>query len=230
MKSLTQLWRVGLCAVAVALAVAGGAFAGGRQDQQSQDQRPDPAAARAHDGQGWQIPPAPTPVPAADLPLSDQSEAAIELVFEQLADGRFPLGGVRQVGASGDLRLLWFLSDVAWLFGTSGRTAVATAAANLLGDAYSHPRGTQLRDWLLAWDFPAPPGYTDSKRRLFTLIEPRWDPFFADADALIDWRWVGWGGVFIDDRIDTKGSERCPRGCIPALDELAVTDAAGGSW
>ena len=65
---------------------------------------------------------------------------------------------------------------------------------------------------------------------MFTLIEPAWEPFFADTNSLIDWRWVGWGGVLIDDRIDTKGSERCPRGCIPALDDPAVTDAAGGAW
>ncbi len=40
---------------------------------------------------------------------------------------------------------------------------------------------------------------------------------------------MSWGGVYIDDR--ELGDQRdCPRGCIPALDDPAVTDAAGGSW
>ena len=69
-----------------------------------------------------------------------------------------------------------------------------------------------------------------SSADLFLLIEPRWAPFFDDEDSGIDWRLVGWGGVFIDDRPDATAGQICPRGCIPALDQPAVTDAEGGSW
>jgi hypothetical protein len=63
---------------------------------------------------------------------------------------------------------------------------------------------------------------------MFTLVEPLWEPFF-EADARIDWRYVSWGGVFIDDRPHGDDS-LCPRGCIPALDDPAVTAASEGSW
>ncbi|MGI9003295.1 MAG: hypothetical protein ACR2GH_16835 [Pseudonocardia sp.] len=53
---------------------------------------------------------------------------------------------------------------------------------------------------LIAWDLPAPPGYRSAKAALFLVVEPRWEPFFADVDADIDWRLVSWGGVLIDDR------------------------------
>ena len=67
------------------------------------------------------------------------------------------------------------------------------------------------------------------KASLFTIVEPRWAPFFADADAAIDWRWVSWGGVLIDDR-PLGATEPCSRGCIPALDDPTLTDADGGDW
>ncbi len=35
--------------------------------------------------------------------------------------------------------------------------------------------------------------------------------------------------MFIDDR-PAGATEPCPRGCIPALDDPALTDAAGGHW
>ena len=89
---------------------------------------------------------------------------------------------------------------------------------------------TAMGDRVLAWDLPAPPSYRLLKRDLFLLIEPRWAPFFDDDDSAIDWRLVGWGGVFIDDRPAATSGQICPRGCIPALDQPRVTDAEGGSW
>lgn len=47
---------------------------------------------------------------------------------------------------------------------------------------------------LIAWDLPAPPGYRSVNAALFLLVEPRWEPFFADVDADIDWRLVSWAG------------------------------------
>ena len=86
-----------------------------------------------------------------------------------------------------------------------------------------------MTDHLFAWDLPAFDGYDDYKERLFTLVEPGWQPFFDDADSEIDWRIVSWGGVLIDNR-ELGDARPCPRGCIPALDDPAVTDASAGSW
>ncbi|MCI0635881.1 MAG: DUF3179 domain-containing protein, partial [Actinobacteria bacterium] len=45
----------------------------------------------------------------------------------------------------------------------------------------------------------------------------------------IDWRLVAWGGVLIDDR-RLGDPNPCFRGCIPALDDPALTSAADGDW
>jgi hypothetical protein len=82
---------------------------------------------------------------------------------------------------------------------------------------------------LIAWDTPTYPDYRTDKAELFLLVEQRWEPFFADADADIDWRYLSWGGVLIDDR-ELGDTDACARGCIPALDDPAVTEAAGGDW
>ncbi len=86
----------------------------------------------------------------------------------------------------------------------------------------------QYTNRLIAWDVPAPPGYFKSKKRLFTLVEPNWEPLF-DETSNVDWRFVSWGGVFIDAR-PFGDTERCPGGCIPAADNPETTDAAGGDW
>ena len=86
-----------------------------------------------------------------------------------------------------------------------------------------------MLDHLFAWDLPAPPNFVDLKRIPFEQLSPAWEPFFDDVDAAIDWRLLNWGGVFIDDR-PLGDPERCPISCIPALDDPALTDAAGGDW
>lgn len=63
------------------------------------------------------------------------------------------------------------------------------------------------------------------KRRVFSLIDPRWTPFFRAEPSKIDWRLVEWGGVLIDDRRDGSPGVPC-HSCIPALDDPPVTDAA----
>jgi Protein of unknown function (DUF3179) len=57
----------------------------------------------------------------------------------------------------------------------------------------------------------------------------RLQPSFADRDSDIDWRLVSWGGVLIDDR-RPGDPDPCPPGCIPALDDPALTSAAEGGW
>ena len=155
---------------------------------------------------------------------------ALASIVPSLQQRRFPSDAVRTIGMSGDGRLLWYLYDLQRFTTRVSESIVVDAfeelsSADLPGEPF-----TTMGDRVLAWDLPAPPDYRLLKRDLFLLIEPRWAPFFNDEDSLIDWRRVGWGGVFIDDRADATAGQICPRGCIPALDQPALTDAEGGSW
>lgn len=182
------------------------------------------------DSDGESIPDGPV-VPTG--PLTEEALAAIEAVWLNLATGIDP-EDLALIGSLGDSRLAWLLSDVVRFIpgGIVGQVAVEaftelTTVELPLGSLASDWRA--ITDLLIAWDVPAPPGYAKYKERLFVQVEPGWAPFFADAAADVDWRLVSWGGVLIDDR--PLGSiEPCPRGCIPALDDPPVTDAAGGSW
>ena len=143
---------------------------------------------------------------------------------------------VTRLGHSGDPRLAWILSDLLRFFWSGEIHDAAVSAFERLTGARvaddpvaDSSRWQSVTDHLIAWDLPAFDGYADYKARLFTLVEPGWQPFFDDADADIDWRLLSWGGVLIDDR-ELGDPNGCPRGCIPALDDPAVTDAAEGSW
>ena len=155
---------------------------------------------------------------------------ALASVVPSLQQQRFPTYAVRTIGMSGDGRLLWYLYDLLRFATRDSLPIVVDAFEELSGTELPDQPVTAMGDRVLAWDLPAPPGYRLLKRDLFLLIEPRWAPFFEDEDSAIDWRLVGWGGVFIDDRPDATAGQICPRGCIPALDQPAVTDAEGGSW
>jgi hypothetical protein len=155
---------------------------------------------------------------------------ALTDIAPALRQQRFPTDAVRTIGSSGDPRLLWYLYDLLRLTSSDSLPVVVQAFETLSGSSLASEPLTTMGDRILAWDLPAPPDYRRLKRDLFLLIEPRWAPFFDDEDSTIDWRLVGWGGVFIDDRPVATAGEICPRGCIPALDEPAVTDAEGGSW
>ena len=80
-------------------------------------------------------------------------------------------------------------------------------------------------DHLIAWDVPAPSDYLRYKRNVYLLVEPRWEPLFAEQSD-IDWRLVSWGGVQIDDR--PYDETQTPCNCIPAVDNPRTTDTAGG--
>jgi len=155
---------------------------------------------------------------------------ALASVVPALRERRVPAEAVHAIGGSGDPRLLWYLHDLLRFVTRDAIPSVVEAFEELSGAALPASPLTVMGDRVLAWDLPAPPNYRLLKRDLFLLIEPRWAPFFDDDDSAIDWRYVGWGGVFIDDRPDATSGQICPRGCIPALDQPAVTDAAGGSW
>jgi hypothetical protein len=180
------------------------------------------------DFRGSTVPPAPD---AVDGPLDAEVIADLGLVLGDLGntvDG----DAITRLGESGDVRLAWLLSDLL-RFSQRGHIADLTIAAfeNLTATEVTDPFAWgQVTDWLIAWDLPAPPDYVDWKRLLFELFEPAWARFFDDEDADIDWRWLSWGGVLIDDRPLDGVHNPCARSCIPALDDPAVTDAAGGDW
>ncbi len=162
--------------------------------------------------------------------LAPSVRDALASVVPLLRQQRFPTDAVRTIGMSGDGRLLWYLNDLLRFVTRDSLPIVVDAFEELSGAELPGEAVTAAGDRVLAWDLPAPPDYRLLKRDLFLLIEPRWAPFFEDEDSAIDWRLVGWGGVFIDDRPDATAGQICPRGCIPALDQPAVTNAQGGFW
>ncbi len=177
-------------------------------------------------------PPPPTFPDAPTAPSGELSEAAVaalEEAWKGIFVGLDP-DAVAAIGAAGDVRAAWPLSDL-MRFSQSlpaldaTRSAFEALTGTALTDRFPWTEATNL---LMAWDTPAPPGYVELKRRLFTIIDERWEPFFAEPTD-IDYRLLGWGGVLMDDR--PLGSPNpCPQGCIPSLDDPAVTDAAGGDW
>ena len=168
-------------------------------------------------------------------PLDTEIAAVVDELFANL-EANVDREAIRTIGTSEDARLAWLLSDLL-RFIASGAIAgdLVSSFEELTGTTLSDQERAPGRSWLevtnrlIAWDVPEPPDYLRLKRELFTLIEPGWEPFLSDESSEIDWRWVSWGGVLIDDR-ELGDPNPCRRGCIPALDDPAVTAAAGGSW
>lgn len=166
-------------------------------------------------------------------PLGSQLAEDLETIWDGLQTG-ISQPAIQRLGESQDARVAWLIADLL-RFIVAGEVAedLVRAAEEMTG--LEQNGGSPAAYWLelsnhlIAWDLPAPPDYADYKARLFTLVEPGWQPFFDDVNSEIDWRWVTWGGVFIDSR-ELGNPLPCPRGCIPALDDPAVTDASGGAW
>ena len=181
--------------------------------------------------EGHEIPPAPEyQAGGISAGLVDD----LEDLFRALEVGRLDSAALTAVAAHGDARTAWIFADVLRFTGRGSQSeGVIDAFESVTG--VDVPRGEfgeawmSAMDFVITWDLPAIPGYVDLKRRLYTTYEPGWAPFFADADSEIDWRLITWGGVYIDNR-PLGSTTGCPRGCIPALDDPAVTNAAGGSW
>lgn len=169
--------------------------------------------------------------PAPEFPtgqLSEEATAAIDAVWIGLREG-VPAELVSALGKTGDPRISWILSDLMRFTGSEVNEAAEFAVAELTQTSFGANGGWQgVTDRLIAWDLPAFPGYVEYKRQLFTIIEPKWEPFFDETSA-IDYRWLSWGGVLIDDR-PLDDTARCARGCIPALDHPAVVPAIDGDW
>ncbi len=183
---------------------------------------------------GYEFPPAPQVTNTGAL--ADEAAADLETLWASLTTTSIDISAIDQVGESGDPRLAWLMADLMRFIPSGPILEALIAASSRLTNINLSDDPVALRspwqstsDHLISWDLPAPPGYREFKGRLFTIIEPAWDPFFQDADATIDWRLTSWGGVRIDNR--ALGDQLpCPSGCIPALDDPSVTDAAGGSW
>ena len=172
------------------------------------------------------------PPKAPEGPLSPEIEAAIRAVFvDNLPDyawGAEEQAALDAIARSGDPRLAWIVSDLMrFSWRTSLDDALGRAGAALLGIEYKTPqRWGELTDHLIAWDIPAPPGYLEVKRAIFTNFIPGWERIFVEGK--IDWRHVSWGGVLIDDR--PFGATDIPFNCIPAADNPEVSSAAEATW
>jgi hypothetical protein len=151
--------------------------------------------------------------------------------MQTFASAGVPEGVVQRLADETDARLLWILAD--WLQFTQGSPlgiAILETAEQIAGVDFDDARPWgDVTEHLLAWDLPGPPGHQERKGALYALVDPRWDFIFSDPDATIDYRWIGWGGVPIDDR-ELGDPNPCTLGCIPALDDPALTPAEDGDW
>ena len=183
---------------------------------------------------GYEFPPAPS-VPEGPLPELVQEN--FDTLFGGLAAGiGADVSVITEIGEAGDARAAWLLSDLLRLIGASearNETILAfqtLTGVNLNDDPVSmRSIALSAADHMIAWDLPAHPRYEEWKGQLFLILDARWEPFFADTEADIDWRLIGWGGVRPDTR-PLGRSSACVGGCIPALDDPVVTDASGGGW
>ena len=194
-------------------------------------------AATGSDGRApvFRYPPAPD-APPADTADAAQVREAMDAMALLLRAGAIDDDALADIVEFGDARHAWYVADLMRFFGAGdGDDRLAEAFESLTGASLDDDPDSELSPWLsttnhlIAWDVPGYPDYRTDKADLFLLVEPGWEPVFADADADIDWRWLSWGGVLIDDR-ELGDPEGCPQGCIPALDDPAVTDASGGDW
>ena len=171
-----------------------------------------------------------------DRPLERRVDDALSRLLPQAAVGILDPEALNVIGDSHDARLGWLVSDLLRFYSGSPEEGQLVAAFERLtgidvrkDPLFSEGAWRAVTDHLIAWDLPAPPGYRERKAQLYLALEPGWKPFFADTNSEIDWRFVAWGGVLLDDR--RLGDQRpCARGCIPALDDPALTNANGGDW
>ena len=178
--------------------------------------------------------------PAPDVPTGELSQEIIDnlnTVFgDNIAEFRFEAEQVQaleELGNSGDPRVAWLMSDLLRIAQSQDlRRQLLDAGTAVTGNQIDpvNPWG-DLTDRLIAWDIPAPPGYLDWKRNVYTVVVAEWDALFDPNATEIDWRYVSWGGVGIDARPYDSPDQFDPQcNCIAAIDNPEVTDVAGAGW
>ncbi len=168
--------------------------------------------------------------PDAGEPLPEEVRADLDIVFASLVAGVSDTEALERLASAGDPRLGWLFSDILRFVSVNSDVGAAALEAFSANTGFEpDARGSawgQATDHMISADHPAPPGYRAWKGLLFRAVEPGWTPFFEDDEALVDWRWVSWGGVLIDARPIDATDRPCPGGCIPALND-PPTVAAG---
>ena len=172
------------------------------------------------------------PAPAVpDGVLSPKVQAAVDNVFIKamtIGWGDEQDQALEVINNSKDPRLAWIVADLLrFSQGHSAYNELGLTLKQLLnfksGDVSIWNDATNR---LMAWNIPEPPDYLKYKSSIFTTVLPEWKPIFVEGD--IDWRFVSWGGVQIDNRAFDKTDEAC--NCIPAADNPSVTDVKSAKW
>ncbi len=165
-------------------------------------------------------------------PLSEALQSAVQVAFVDSVTestwGEEQTIALSKIAESEDPRIVWIIADLMRFASGFQLTAALTDAASQLLEKELPNRNHWgvVTDHLIAWDIPAPPGYLETKRAIFTGIVPGWERIFVEGD--IDWRLVSWGGVLIDDRAYDTTDEVC--NCIPAADNPEVSSAEDATW
>ena len=171
--------------------------------------------------------------PAPAVPrgaLNPKVQAAVDTVF---IDGITNGWTIKQdqaleiINNSKDPRLAWIATDLL-RFAQGGDISrqLHNTLEQLLNIKTTVDIWNDATNRMIAWDIPAPPNYIKYKSKIFTTVLPEWKPIFVKGD--IDWRFVSWGGVLIDNRPFDKTDDAC--NCIPAADNPPVTDAKSAKW
>jgi hypothetical protein len=219
-RGLAMRIKFHLLPALVFAAILGAAFPAGAQAQAS-------SALPAHVVEQFGQPPA---IPGG--PISESLRRAIEAAFvdsvRQTIWNQEQSDGLQEVAASKDPRIVWIIADLMRFVTDYGfRGMLSEAASGLLGkEVPGYNQWGFITDHLIAWNVPAPPGYLEVKKAIFTSLLPEWEPLFAEGD--IDWRHVSWGGVPIDNRPHDKTDTPC--NCIPAADNPQVSSAEEATW
>lgn len=164
--------------------------------------------------------------------FSSELESAVRMAFieaiTQSTWGRDQSIAIETIAESKDPRIVWIITDLMRFVSDPGLNALLTDTASKLLDKELPAQNNWgvITDHLIAWDIPAPPGYLQAKRAIFTSIIPGWEKIFVEGD--IDWRHVSWGGVLIDGRAHDETDEIC--NCIPAADNPEVDTVAEAKW
>jgi hypothetical protein len=170
--------------------------------------------------------------PAACSTAGRRTDEALRIAFIEVFDTRTwenrQQQALEQIVQAGDPRAAWIIADMMrFTFNQDFDQDLALAASRLLNiDLQSLFHWSEVTDHLIAWDIPAPPGYFEFKRAIFTGFVPGWEDLFVEGE--IDWRLVSWGGVLIDDRPYDTADATCR--CIPAIDNPEVISAANATW